>query len=287
MSAPAALAAPPSDLAMDRVSFSVQGIEAVGSDQGAGDPLLLIHGWGGGSSHWRLMWPELATRYRCIAPELPGWGDSEKPAAPYTFAWYADWLAALLESRSAAPAYVAGHSMGATIALVLAQRHPRLVRKLALLNPVLRGSDGLKKRARTLSMPGLRRVAFWLTRWRWFLRYLTKSFTEREGGLEEADMLLVGRGTFRSMIRSLNALKSVDLTPSLRSVSTPTLVIGSEADREIAPEQAVLATGIPGTRLEMLKGCGHVSPLERPREVARLLIGFYGPGMRKGRPPQW
>jgi pimeloyl-ACP methyl ester carboxylesterase len=287
VSALAALAAPPSDLAMDRVSFLIQGIEAVGSDQGAGDPLLLIHGWGGGSSHWRLMWPELATRYRCIAPDLPGWGDSEKPKAPYTLEWYADWLAALLESRGASPAYVAGHSMGATIALVLAQRHPGRVRKLALLNPVVRGSDGLKKRARILSKPGLRRVAYWLTRNRWFLRYLTRNFTERVGGLEEADMLLVGKGTFKSMIRSLNGLKSVDLTPSLRSMSTPTLVIGSEADREIAPEQSVLATGIPGARLEMLKGCGHVSPLERPREAARLLIEFFGPGMRQGRPPQW
>ena len=51
------LAAPDSGLDMDRVSFLVQGVEATGSDQGAGEPLLLVHGWGAGSTHWRRVWP--------------------------------------------------------------------------------------------------------------------------------------------------------------------------------------------------------------------------------------
>jgi pimeloyl-ACP methyl ester carboxylesterase len=70
-------------------------------------------------------------------------------------------------------------------------------------------------------------------------------------------------------------------------VAVPTLVIGSDADREIPSQQSVLAAGIPGSRLEMLKGCGHVSLLERADDVSRLLVDFFGPGMRKGRPPQW
>jgi len=255
-----ALASTP--LEMDRITFHVRGIDAIGADQGAGQPLLLIHGWGGGISNWRRMWPYLATRYRCVAPELPGWGDSEKPNVPYTFEWYADWLAELLKVRDAGPALVAGHSMGATIALVFALRHPSLVRKLVLLNPIVRGSDGVKRESRILSMPGLRRVAYWLTR-------------------------LVGKGTFASMIRSLKALKSVDLTGALKSAAVPTLVIGSDSDREIPKEQSELAAGIPGARLEMLKGCGHVSPLERPEEVSSLLVDFLGPGMKTDRPPQW
>lgn len=275
-------------LEMDRISFRVRGIEAVGSDMGAGETLLLIHGWGGGSTHWRRMWPSLATRYRCLAPELPGWGDSGKPDVPYSFEWYADWLAELLEVRDGSPAFVAGHSMGATIALTMALRHPARVRKLALLNPIVRGSDGLKSETRLLSKPGIRRVAYWLTRRRWFLRYLSRKFTERVGGLEDSDLDLIRKGTFASMIRPIKAMKALDLVPLLpTSIAMPTLVIGSESDREIPPEQSRLAAGIPGSRLEMLKGCGHVSPLERPAEVAQLLVDFLGPGMRKGRPPQW
>ena len=282
--------APPAgilDLEMDRMSFRVQGIEAIGADQGAGDPLLLIHGWGGGASNWRRVWPSLATRYRCIAPDLPGWGDSEKPKAPYTFEWYADWLADLLETRSASPAFIAGHSMGATIALILALRHPGRVRKLALLNPVIRGSDGVKAESRFLSAPVLRRLAFVFTRSRWFLRYISRNFTQVEDGLDEEDLQLVGKGTFASMTRSLNALKAVDLTGSLKSIAAPTLVIGSDGDREIPPEQTALAAGIPGARMEMLAGCGHVAPLERPAEVARLMTEFFGSGSRRNRPPQW
>jgi pimeloyl-ACP methyl ester carboxylesterase len=107
------------------------------------------------------------------------------------------------------------------------------------------------------------------------------------GGLEESDMLLVARGTYASMTRSLEAMKSADFTGSLASIRAPALVIGSDTDREIPPEQTRLAAAIPGSRLEILKGAGHATPLEKPDEVARLLVEFFGPGMKKGRPPQW
>jgi 3-oxoadipate enol-lactonase len=281
------LPATESVLEMDRVSFRIQGIECTGSEQGAGEPLLLIHGWGAASSHWRRVWAPLATRYRCLAPDLPGWGDSEKPDVPYTFEWYADWLADLLETKGASPALVAGHSMGATIAAVLAIRHPARVRKLVLMNPIVRGSDGVRGQSRVLSAPLLRGLSYWMTRSRTFLRFITKSFTERVGGLEEQDMLLVRKGTYGSMTRSIAALKAVDLTGALPSIRIPTLTIGCDGDREIPPEQSNLAAAIPGSRLELLKGCGHVAPLERPQEVADLVVEFFGPGMKKGRPPQW
>lgn len=273
--------------AMDRVSFWVRGMEAIGAEQGTGDPLLFIHGWGGGASNWRRVWPELAVRYRCIAPDLPGWGDSDKPDVPYTFEWYADWLADLLESRSAGPAFVAGHSMGGTIALTLALRHPGRVRKLALINPVVRGSDGVKTETRLLMLPVLRHLAYLFMRRRGFLRFIARNFTAAREGIDEETLMLLSRGTFASMTRSLRALKDVDLAGSLKSVAAPTLVIGSDADREIPPAQSVLAGGIPGARVEMLPGVGHLAPLERPGEVARLLGEFFGPGVQRGRPPQW
>jgi pimeloyl-ACP methyl ester carboxylesterase len=278
---------PAAPLEMDRMSFRVRGLEAVGADQGAGETLLLLHGWGGGATHWRRVWPALATRYRCLAPDLPGWGDSEKPNVPYSFEWYADWLAELLDARGASPAFVAGHSMGASIALQFALRHPGRVAKLALLNPVVRGSDGIKAETRMLSKPVLRHIGFLLARRRWFLRYLTRHFTERIGGLEESDMLLVARGTYASMTRSLEALKTADFTGSLASIKAPSLVIGADTDREIPPEQSRLAAAIPGSRLEILKGAGHATPLEKPDEVAQMLVDFFGPGMKKERPPQW
>jgi pimeloyl-ACP methyl ester carboxylesterase len=271
---------------MDLASVRVRGIEAVCAEQGVGDPALFVHGWGGAASHWRKMWGQLVPRYRCLAPDLPGWGLSEKPDVPYTIEWYADWLADLLEARGASPAMVAGHSMGATIALALAQRHPGRVARLALLNSIVRGADGLRAEARFLSMPVIRTLAFPFTRTRRFLRFIARNFTQGPE-LEEIDLLLIARGTYASMTRSLDSLKRIDLTPGLESVRCPTLVVGTDADREIPPLQTDLAAQIPGAQRVTIEGAGHVPILEQPDRTASALIDFFGPGARRARPPQW
>ena len=271
---------------MDLVSVGVQGIEAVCAEQGAGDPLLLVHGWGAAASHWRRVWGRLVPRYRCLAPDLPGWGLSEKPDVPYTMEWYADWIADLLEMRGASPAMVVGHSMGATIALALALRHPGRVTRLALLNPIVRGSDGLKPETRLLTKPVIRTLAFPFTRTRWFLRFIARNFTEGPA-LEEGDLLLIARGTYASMTRTLESLKTIDLMPGLESIRCPTLVIGTDADREVPPAQCDLAARIPGARRETIEKCGHVPILEQPDRTASILIDFLGPGAQRARPPQW
>ena len=271
---------------MDPMSVLVQGIEAVCVEQGAGDPLLLVHGWGAAASHWRRVWGRLVPRYRCLAPDLPGWGLSEKPDVPYTMEWYADWLADLLEARGASPAMVVGHSMGATIALALAQRHPTRVSRLALLNPIVRGEDGVKAETRLLTKPVIRMLAFPFTRARWFLRYIARNFTEGRA-MEEGDLLLIARGTYASMTRTLDSLKRIDLTPALDSIRCPALVVGTDADREVPPAQSDLAARIPGARRKTIQGSGHIPILEQPERTAAILTDFLGPGARQARPPQW
>jgi pimeloyl-ACP methyl ester carboxylesterase len=94
---------------------------------GEGPPLLLIHGYGGAAWNFEPMAPLLAGR-RLIVPDLPGHGGSTPlPAAP-TLAGFADVLAGLLDE----PVDVFGHSLGGVVGLRLAERHPRLVRRLVL-----------------------------------------------------------------------------------------------------------------------------------------------------------
>ncbi|MBI4565004.1 MAG: alpha/beta hydrolase [Planctomycetes bacterium] len=272
---------------MDRTSVVVQGITAICREQGsAGRPLLLIHGWGASAAMWRLLGPEMVPRARCLAPDLPGWGDSDKPAAPYTIEWYADWAADLLRSKYASAAAVAGHSMGAAIALALALRHPERVSRLVLVSPVVRGSDAFARETRLLALPGLRQLAYPCTKSKRALRFLTRNFRS-DGKMDPSDLLLVARGTYASLSRSLVSLLATDLVPRLPEIRVPALVIAGGADRLVAPVQAELAGAIPGARVEVLPGVGHWVPLEAPERFNPLVRDFVSPATRPFRPPQW
>src|SRR5262245_59060657 len=134
---------------MDISSLTVQGIETACADQGAGEALLCLHGWGANLRYWRKLWPSVVPRFRCLAPDLPGFGRSGKPAdAPYTIEWYADWVLSLLEAKGVASATLLGHSMGGMISILLAARHPERVRRLILLNPAVHGSTALFPRSK-------------------------------------------------------------------------------------------------------------------------------------------
>ena len=103
---------------------------------GEGEPVLLVHGLGGGASNWVLLAPALAARRRVLAVDLPGHaGSSPLPSVP-ALASFADLLRLLLEHERATPATVVGHSFGGALALVLAARHPDAVRALMLVSSV-------------------------------------------------------------------------------------------------------------------------------------------------------
>ena len=100
---------------------------------------LLIHGWSSSWFTWTPLLPVLSTRYACMAVDLPGYGRSPAPKYPPSIVSYADLMARLIEKISDRPVVVLGHSMGGQISITLALRHPHLVERLVLLNPVISG----------------------------------------------------------------------------------------------------------------------------------------------------
>ena len=102
---------------------------------GKGAPVLLIHGLGSsGYIEWRFTMPGLARSHRVFAPDLPGFGRSQKPRARYGIRYFARVLDRYLEGRRLASAAVVGTSLGGRIALELALEYPERVRKLVLVN---------------------------------------------------------------------------------------------------------------------------------------------------------
>ena len=100
--------------------------------QGDGDPLLLIPYLSADHACYAFQLPAYTEHFRCIAIDLPGTGESDKPAGPYSTEGYADQVDAFLGAIGVEQAHVAGVSLGAGVAMHLAARHPGRVRSLSL-----------------------------------------------------------------------------------------------------------------------------------------------------------
>lgn len=226
-----------------------------------GPALLFIHGAGGSHQHWGYQLNDLATLARIIAPDLPGYGRSPGPA-PDTIARYADQLLALLDTLGISRAVLAGHSMGAAIALHLAIEQPARVAGLALLG------GGARMRVAPAFIDGLERDPPATTEQISAYLYDTEAPPE---------LVAEGRAAFQhndpaTLRNSFIACDLFDVREHLTTVTCPTLIICGEHDQMTPPKlSTALQAAISNARLELLPDTGHMPMLERPAEVTAML----------------
>ena len=141
-------------LSMSEAKFvDIHGERIAVRDEGAGEALLLIHGMAGSSETWRAILPQLAKKYRVIAPDLLGHGLSAKPRTDYSLGAFAVGLRDLLDELGVESATVVGQSLGGGIAMQFLYQHPDYCRRLVLISSGGLGPDvGLI--LRLLAAPG-------------------------------------------------------------------------------------------------------------------------------------
>lgn len=257
---------------------------AAGLDEaGAGAPVLLLHGYPLRRTLWAPQLAAVAPGFRFLAPDLPGFGESPR-VAPASFDAWADWLVALLDALAIERAVVGGMSMGGYLAFALWRRHPQRVRGLVLVD-TRAGADTEDAKAKRREMQALAR-------------------TEGAGPVAERMITgMVGRTTRASRpatVAALDAMMRVaspeaihdalqalmdrpDSTPTLASITVPTLVLCGEEDA-ITPvaEARALHAGIPGSRLATIPGAGHASNFEAPEVFNSLLSEWLAATIRTG-----
>lgn len=250
--------------------------------QGEGDPVLLINGLGAPSVGFVFQVRDLAPHHRVITFDNRGVGESDAPAAPagYPTSQMADDAAALLEHLGVRRAHVMGTSMGGTIAMELAIRHPRRVRSLALCCTWARGDARflhairswvalaplvtLEQRMRHVQFPWIYSPDFLGQADQveeTLRRGLGYAFPTRAEALErQAQGLLAWNGT---RLRELRRLR------------VPTLVLVGRHDILTPPAfSRELAGLIPRARLKVLPG-GHAFFIEQAAAFNRALLGFW------------
>lgn len=255
-----------------------------------GSPVILLHGGGFDSADFSFKYTieSLASNHRVFAPDLPGYGESDKPNIDYTLDYYVGFLGHFIEAVGFDQTSLVGISLGGVTALGFALRVPQMVEKLVLVDCYGLGSKrpfaGLGYML--VHAPGINRLIWALLcrsrrmiRWGLYTvvhdrRVVTKDMVDE--AYSACGRSGAGRA-FRSFQRSevLWGGLHTDFSGRLHELSVPTLIVHGEHDSAVPISWAQRAhQRIAGSRLYILPCCGHASPRERPEEFNSVIGQF-------------
>jgi pimeloyl-ACP methyl ester carboxylesterase len=236
--------------------------------------IVLLHGFTGMKENWLPLMADLAETHRVIAPDLPGWSESERePGADHGVVAQSDRVAAWLATLPRAPELLVGHSMGGHIAALVAARHPARVERLALLS-----ASGMPFEPNDFGRSVLDGGHPFAVEDRATLdRYLALVFTDPPFVPWPADRALIARriadrGFEKDVLARMRGGEAFAVQPLLGDIAAPTLLLWCNDDRVIdASSAALYAAGLPDSRTVMLDGCGHMPMMAAVDAVAAAL----------------
>ncbi|MBI4491635.1 MAG: alpha/beta hydrolase [Chloroflexi bacterium] len=258
--------------------------------QGEGDPVLLLHGIPTSSFIWRRQIEALSGRFRVYAPDLLGWGSSDKPRDfDYTIRSYVECLHQFLAQVGLEKVVLGVHDLGGAIGLGFLGRSPEKVSRLIILDtfaylPPVKyllwaALYGLLYRLLVFGDPLNRLV--WELAVRRTDTFVTLAFHDKSLVTRElvATYRTLNRDTRLTDLRVLSANGIAGLTGAVEhnshNVRVPTLILWAENDVLFPPSAALrLHRNIPGSILKTIPECGHFLQEEKPEEVNRHILEF-------------
>lgn len=234
---------------------------------------VLVHSLAMDHAYWRPVAERLVKAGACaVALDCRGHGGSDKPAGPYSMDRFADDLRDLQDHLGWDRAVVAGSSMGGSVTLAFAVRHMARVAGLALIDTTAwYGEDAPKAwagRANTAIEKGLAAlIDFQLTRW------FGEDFSKAHPEVLKACVDTFLANDVPAYAATCHMLGGFDLRAQMSSLRMPTRVLVGEEDYATPPAMAqALHAGIAGSSYTLLAKARHLTPLERPDEVAAEII---------------
>ncbi len=243
-------------------------------DVGAGkDVIVLLHAFPLHSGMWSRQLAAFSHRYRVIAPDYPGLGKSALRPEPSSMDILAGQVKALLDGLRIDRALVVGLSMGGYLAFELYRRRSALFRGLVLCDThpgadTPEGAAGRETFARNAVEKGLHWVADEMTPK--LLRPSPDPAVVREV------RALIGQGTPAGVAAAQRGMaRRIDSTPTLATITCPTLVVVGEEDSLTPPVEAEKMVGlVKGARLVRIPGAGHLPNMEAPAAFDKALLDF-------------
>ena len=246
--------------------------------------LVLVHGFTGSKENWLPLMQAMSREYRLIAPDLPGWGESERQegadyGADAQVEHLANFLRALPSITGAAgpPALLVGHSMGGQITGLLAARYPELVDRLVLMSAsgvlfeenvfgrgVLDGDNpfGVASRKELQRYFDILFVKPPFVPWPFSEALVQRR--RHDAAFEQRVLDDIGRGPH-----------AFDLQAEMRAIRAPVLLLWGKDDRVIDPSAiGIFQDGLAHSRTTLLNACGHMPMMERTSDTATALKDF-------------
>jgi 3-oxoadipate enol-lactonase len=247
--------------------------------QGEGEPLLLIPYTSADHACYAFQLPAYTQHFRCIAVDLPGSGESDKPAGPYSTDGYADQVAAFLGAIGVEQAHVAGMSLGAAVGIHLAARHPGRVRSLSLHSGWHASDDYLTtvvEQWRTLAS-ALPTVADVVIQAIFPWCFTPEMYVDRPEFVASLVDFVRGRPAqpVEAFVAQIDAVVAHDASAALGQIDVPTLITFGARDLVCSTRFAEpLRGGIAGSELVVFDHLSHAGLHEDPETFNRVTLDF-------------
>ena len=247
-------------------------------DIGSGFPVVFLHGFPLNRTMWEPQVTALVGEFRCITIDMRGFGGSGRGTPPYSVDRYADDVAGVLDTLGIERAVIAGLSMGGYVAFALWRRHRDRVRALVLADTrAVADTVEVVERRRELIEAAEEKGATAVANMQ-IAGLVGRTTRDKRPDIYDAMHRMIAQASVSGIIGATEALITrPDSTPTLSTIDVPTLIIVGEED-VITPlkDARRMQAAIAGSRLEVLKGAGHLSNVERPAAFNTVMTEFLG-----------
>ncbi|CAN7365447.1 alpha/beta hydrolase [Aquipseudomonas alcaligenes] len=243
----------------------------------SGETLVMVHGFGANKDNWLRMARHFTDRYRVIALDLPGFGDSSRPAGSYDVGTQAERLASFIATLGAGKVHLVGNSMGGHIVALYAARYPQQVRSLALFD-----NAGVTAPHKSELYERLERgdanplIVASVAHYDQLMDFVFVEKPPMPGSLKRylAEQSMANREHYQQVFQHL-VQRYVPLEPELPKITAPTLLLWGDRDRVLDVSSIEVMKPLLGkSSVVVMKECGHVPMIERPAETAAHYQAF-------------
>jgi pimeloyl-ACP methyl ester carboxylesterase len=240
---------------------------------GSGEPVVFLHGAGAGAVTWYPSINTISKNFQVLAPDIVGYGESDKPDAPYNRSYFSKWLKDFLKELKISKAHIVGLSQGGAIALQFTIDNAEMVDKLVLVN-----SAGLGAKVSFWPLIG----TIWMNSFpssmadRLNSRFILHKPINRDPNHSRYSIaVLKSKGGKKAFKQGRGTAVSKIPEELLKQIQNETLIIWGNNDKLFSVEYGEAAAKIiPNAKLHVIHDAGHLSLMDQPEIFNKILDNF-------------